>query len=949
LCGLLLIVPATLMGTTLPVLSRFYVRSTDSVGLSVGTLYAVNTLGAVLGAMATGFVLIPSLGVSGTIRLACGLSALASAGSYLLSRRAPAPGDIQAGQAAGPAGQAADADTPHTHGVLMAILVGYAFAGAAAMLYEIAWTRVISLLIGSTVYAFSMMLTSFILGLALGSMVAAGVVDRLRHPLRALAIIEILVGLSSLLVLPFVDRLPLHVTGWLAWTEGSFWQLQFVQFSLILVIMLAPTILMGAAFPVANRLLVIGRGAVGRGVGSVYCWNTLGCVVGSFVGGFLLIPWIGIQHTLFAAALINVLVGGMLLFCRRGGSVFRRVAPAGAALALAAGVIAWMPPWDASRMSFGPFVIARRNPTEITSSLERLEEITEKRNVLYHKEGLTTTVTVTESEDGQRILLVNGKPDASSEGDLPTQELLAHIPLLLHPEPRRVLVIGLGSGITLGSAGLYPVETLDCAEISPAVIAACRYFDEYNYRILDDPRVRIIVADGRNHVALTDSAYDVIISEPSNPWIAGVADLFTLEFFRSCRDRLRDRGIVCIWIETYTISDPAFRSIVRTFQSVFPNATLWSPVTTSDYFLLGVKGDLSVDHAEMARRMASPAVAADLRRIHISSPADLLCEQRMDSAAVRRFASDATIHTDDNAFLEFSIPRTMVANTGQYELAEAIHRHPQVDLSFLTGTDAQALAEFRERAARFNQARGHMLLGTILHRQKRNAEALLEYRKAAALNPEDAELVDLIRENLASAAAYARQGKVDPAVKMATRVAQLDPKHAGARYLLGQLLVRQKLFRTALEHFLRAVQLEPERAEYRTRLADAAERLGKTDLAVTHYTRAIEIDADQFVAMNNLARILASDSNASRRDAPRAVTLAEQAVKLTERKNPNILSTLAIAYANAERFDDALAAAGEALELADQAGNHRLAEGLRTRMELYKNHKPYRRPAPGGS
>ncbi|GAG42608.1 unnamed protein product, partial [marine sediment metagenome] len=199
---------------------------------------------------------------------------------------------------------------------------------------------------------------------------------------------------------------------------------------------------------------------------------------------------------------------------------------------------ALIPAWEQSHMSFGPFHMGRKLPKDVATSAESLQKLAKASKVLYHKEGLATTVTVKQTPTGDRILLVNGKPDASSSGDLHTQSLLAHVPHLLHPGPRHTLVIGLGSGITLGSSGLHPVERLDCAEISPAVVEASRYFDAYNYRILDDPRVHMLVADGRNHLALTARTYDVITSEPSNPWIAGIADLFTQEFFRLCHDRL---------------------------------------------------------------------------------------------------------------------------------------------------------------------------------------------------------------------------------------------------------------------------------------------------------------------------------------------------------------------------------------------------------------------------
>ncbi len=194
------------------------------------------------------------------------------------------------------------------------------------------------------------------------------------------------------------------------------------------------------------------------------------------------------------------------------------------------------------------------------------------------------------------------------------RRLVAQIPLLLHPDPQSALVVGLASGISLGSAGRHPLERLDCVEIAPAMVEASRYFDAYNYRILDDPRVNLIIGDGRNHLALTDRKYDVIISEPSNPYIAGVADLFTREYFQLCRDRLTDRGVAAAWMQAYLIDKASFSSIVRTFQSVFPEMMLWK-TAKGDCIMVGSKIPLRVDYQELQTKIRQKEVAGDLARI----------------------------------------------------------------------------------------------------------------------------------------------------------------------------------------------------------------------------------------------------------------------------------------------------------------------------------------------
>lgn len=718
-CGLLLLVPATLMGATLPVLTRFFVRSVDQVGRSVGVLYGVNTFGAVVGVGMTGFLFIPNLGVTKTIYLACVFNAAVAVTAYMLHRRTLAwpqgglppfktdrhpEGKTQGETGAKPV---VAGSVRYGKAALFALLVGYGFSGASALVYEIAWTRVVSLLVGSSVYAFSMILVAFILGLAMGSTCFAKLADRVRDPMRGLAIMEVIIGLSALLVVPFFGKLPFFVTGLIARLGGSFWLLHLAEFILILLIMLVPTLLMGAAFPLASRLFLQSSMAVGRTVGTVYAYNTLGSIAGSFLGGFMLIPWLGIQNTILAAVLVNIIIGCVFFGLSHSLKPAQRALVVAVVAVVVCTGIAWTPPWDPARMSIGPFIQGRRLPARIATSTANLERYFEADSVIFYKEGLTTTITIREDRKGDLFLWVNGKPDASSSVDMPTQVLSAHVPLLLHPNPRNVLVIGLASGITLGSAGRYPLETLDCVEISPAMVDACRYFDAHNYSILDDPRVHLIIADGRNHVALTAKKYDVISSEPSNPWIAGIGDLFTREYFELCYERLNPEGIACTWIAAYNIDKDAFRSVVHAFQSVFQDVSVWNP-TDTDFLLIGSKGKLAVDHQDLARRMAEDAVAADLKRIGVDTVPDLLGHMVMGDNGAARLAQGAPIHTDDNALLEFGAPRSMTNPKAALSLLSAVERHREVDLSFLTSPehDAAALAAVKAECARSITARG---------------------------------------------------------------------------------------------------------------------------------------------------------------------------------------------------------------------------------------------------
>jgi spermidine synthase len=969
--GLILLVPATFMGATLPVLTKFFTRSPERLGWSVGTLYAVNTFGAVLGAWSSGFILMPALGVTPTLYLACLFNVLVGGAAYGLYRRslkperatAPREGDgrrnkpeaKKKGKGAPGRDAAAKQTVPSSSpGLQLALLVGYGLSGFAALVYEIAWTRALSLLIGSTVYAFSAMLTAFVLGLAVGAAVCSRWVDRLRDPLRFLVGLQLGIGFSALLVVPVIGRLPLFVTGMIAELLDSFWVLQAGELALVLAVMLVPTTLMGAAFPVVNRLYNQESARVGRAVGSVYAANTLGTILGSFAGGFLLIPGLGIQKTIVAASAINLVVGVGFLLLRRGIATRLKAAAAGAVVFTAGVCIAVIPAWDAALMSLGPYHEAVRMSKETALSRRALEELAGASKILYHKEDVTTTVTVKEMPGGYRSLHINGKPDASTTfPDLPSQELVAHVPLLLHPDPRRALVLGLASGITLGSVGRHPLEQIDCVEISPAMLQAARLFDDYNYRILDDPRVKVIITDGRNHLALTDKRYDVIISQPSNPYLAGVADLFTREFFQVCRERLAPDGVMCSWIQTYNIDLETLTSIVRTFQGVFPTTTLWAS-GMSDLLMVGSGGNLSVDYASLKRRLQAAGVAGDLRRIQITSVADFLGRLVMGPEGARRLAAAARIHTDDNALVEFAAPRAMTRTVYQGNLLEAVEKNREADLSFLKAGEGDVEVEkellaVKEQATRFIQARGHVTLAHLFRSQGRDREAQIEIHEAARLNPTEIMLKDFNEDDHRLAYNLVKEGKVAEAADVYRRMIERLPVDEKAHYNLGVMLKREGDLGKALQEFREAVRLKPDYLVALYNAADLSERLGARAEALAYHRRALEVKADYLPSMTGLARILATDPDPRVRNVREAVRLAERSSQLAADRIPLVLDTLSLAYAAAGRMPEAEDALRRGIKVAAEQGDQQLAQEMQRRLQLYqeKSRPAPLRPSPG--
>ncbi|HSD79985.1 MAG TPA: fused MFS/spermidine synthase, partial [Solirubrobacteraceae bacterium] len=659
LAGALLLLPTACMGATLPILAQALATEAGRLGGRVGRLYAVNTAGAVVGTAAAGLALLPAVGVSVTNRLAValnlavGLAALAAAGR--LPAPAPAPGGPA--PASGPAG-------PAPRRVAVTALAAVAASGALAMVYEVGWTRALALVLGSSVYAFTVMLTTFLVGLAAGSYVAARRVDRLAEPGLALAVVQLGIALAALAGVAGLGELPWLFLRLFAWSEGRHGVLLALEFLLSGALILGPALLSGAVFPLAVRLAAAGRASAGRVVGRLYALNTVGAIAGSFAGGFLLLPAAGIRGTLVLAIVVNLgcaLAVLLLVGARR--AVLMPLAGAIAALALAVPALA--PAWPALTMSSGVAVYARS-----LAPLSRAQFEARRRRVqlLFYEEGLTTTVSV--ERDGRAVFLrVNGKTDASSGVDMPTQVLLGHLPVLLHPAPRDAVVIGLGSGVSVGAALRHPLARVTVVELEPAVVTASRFFDDVSGRPLADPRTRLVVNDARNFLLLTRERVDVIVSEPSNPWMTGAASLFTREFFELARARLRPGGVFGQWVQLYSLAPETLRTIVATFAAVFPHAAVFQ-TASGDTVLVGSLAPIHPDFGALAARMAAPAVAADLRRVGIAGPDDLLVRLVLDAEDVPRFAHGAVVNTDDNAHVEFTAPRTLYVDA----VAENVQR-----------------------------------------------------------------------------------------------------------------------------------------------------------------------------------------------------------------------------------------------------------------------------------
>ncbi|MCI0675420.1 MAG: fused MFS/spermidine synthase [Phycisphaerales bacterium] len=692
LVGLLLLPPTCCMGATLPLLATLAARFDDRTGRTIGRLYGANTLGAVAGIAISGFVLLPQLGLRATTLCAVAANALLALAAASLTK-AMSWDQVRAEQNR-EAPKPLDRDAPPL--VILAILA--AIAGFTSLVYEVAWFRLMALMLGGSAYAFSIMLLAFLLGIALGGWAGGGLADRsfargrITRTLACLALLEAGVGVAAWMAMFAYGEMPfayVSLYNSLAETPTLLW---LGRLFLALALMLPPALLMGAAFPCLVRAAA-GPSPVSRAVGFVYAANTAGAVLGAFIGGFLLLPALHVHGTVLAAITLNIaasiLAYGPAILAdhqRRTARLGRCIASGAVAIAI---VHVFSPSWNPLLMTCGIYQEVEFLPERSRAGL--LSHTRLRSTLLFYDEGLSSVVTVGRDPYQSNIWLANnGKVDASIKVDLCTQVMLGHLPFMFRTDAQRVLVIGLASGISAGCVTLHQQpKQIDIAEIEPAIVTASHFFDDYNYRPLDDPRVSVVLNDARNHLNLAaDGTYDLVTSEPSNPWLTGVSNLFTREFFELGKRKLAPNGIWAQWVQCYSLSPDDLRSLLATFATVYEHVRLFYS-DDGNLIVLGSGAPLPLDASDTVRIFsANHKLDQSLRSIDINTPDELLSFYIMDRPQLMQWAGDIDLNTDDNMRIEYSAPLQLQSETASenYQLLlsaadvplEAVHTLDQL-------------------------------------------------------------------------------------------------------------------------------------------------------------------------------------------------------------------------------------------------------------------------------
>lgn len=668
-----MLLPTVLMGGTLPVLSKFVIRKMADVGHKVGWLYFINSVGAVAGCVLAGFWLIATFGLELSMVGTAAINLLIGAAFLYLRRFESGPDSTPAADAEPPKDGLETLRT-YTDGQIKGVVALITLSGMVSMMYEVVWTRLLSLVMGASAYSFSVMLMTFIGGISIGGVLVSMIMRKDRNALLLLALCELGIFASLLLMLPVYERLPYYFNGLaslLSRTPSAFALYQVSKVATCFLIMAVPTILIGMTLPLASRICVRGLSILGAGVGSVFSFNTMGNLVGAALGGLVLVPALGLQMTMEVGILLSGLIGAGLLFFLDEWPRKWSVAGLVAVVLIAGLFMAFGPRWSESVFNFGGY----RHRDKLGNTFDEFKERAAEFEIVFHRDGPNASVVVTRSrEDHDNLFLkVNGKSDAGTGIDMRTQLLLGHTPMLLHPDPKDALVIGLGSGVTVDAVLKHPVERCDVVEISPAVVEASHLFDRFNGRPLEDARTRLAVADAKEFLHLqADVRYDAIISEPSNPWIAGIGNLFSVEFFEEAARHLKPGGLMVQWVQLYEIDDRILSVVFNTFSSVFTHVTVWHPRAT-DIIMVGSMSPQTPSWQLLAEKLARPSVHGNLNQPRVLEKMEdvlsFLATQMMSSESFKKaYPGEGVLNSDFFPFLEYEAPRAFFIGASLQEV-----------------------------------------------------------------------------------------------------------------------------------------------------------------------------------------------------------------------------------------------------------------------------------------
>jgi len=714
--SIILIFPLSFfMGGTIPVLVKYFDSAfNNKTGKQAGIIYGLNTLGACIGAGISGFILLPYLGILNTRILAATLNVIIGLLSVYMTTTKPKIKTTKF-----KISSVKEANLNFNLKSVIIIFAAVFISGFSGMVLQVLYTRGLILSIGSSTYAFSLILTGYILGTGLGSFIFAWILKFVQDKLSFVGWLLILSGVAAILSYLMIAKLPVYIVEVIIKYGTNMKILFLVEFLYILCVVVFTTFFMGGIYPFATALLAEKEKSSALSSGYIYAFNTIGCVLGTLICGFFLINLWGVELP-FKLIIILLLLTGLLILIYTRKLVFIIIG----FLIFISGVLANQSlKWNIEVMNSGVFLYAKDCMLTAKASDISVEAVLKNEKyatgkIIFFKQGAQATVGVKRGSKNHLTLLINGKADAGTGSDMRTQVLSGLLPVLLHKKPDTLCMIGLGSGISAGAVLTYPEIKFDVIEISKTVIEAVRkFFNPFANNVLDSKRVNLVIEDGRLFLLLTNKKYDIISAEPSNPWVKGMGELFTKEYFELCKKRLKKDGIFCQWLHAYKMSPYGFKCIVKTFLSVFPDSYLFECIAGVDYLLIALP-DFNLDFSFVVSKLKKyPFIKNQLKKVDVPDAAHLLTTFVMGHKNLKAFSKNADIITDNNCLLEFITPFTILTNTVPKNLRE-IEKYREPPESYIKNIPASVKQKFLKISSALREYRKLKIKEIIITPQK---------------------------------------------------------------------------------------------------------------------------------------------------------------------------------------------------------------------------------------
>lgn len=627
LAFLYLLIPTTLMGGTLPVLSKVMVKNIDALGWNIGRLYSANNFGAFVGCFLAGFFMMRSIGLHNSIYAAAGLNMLSALIVFLLLPLFKKNVGFEQDKSLG----SHDRKLPGY--VVRFILWAFAIEGFAALAYEVIWTRILlGFSYDKSVYFYTTVILCFIFGLSVGSLLIAKFIDKKRDLLLLFAGIETAIGLMAIAALALFPRIARVLSVWRLTYSENWWASLGKEYAIFFAVMLLPALLMGMTFPVVSKICTPHLKRLGTRIGEIGFLDTVGSIFGAFAAGFVLIPLFGVVTSVLIAAFINLTIALLtILLHPHRNPVFK----------------------TASMISIGVLALLAVLILPGNKYFQNWQTKRASDRLLYYHEGADAAIAVAQHNDGVKFLAINGSVTAfTNYGDTRVHKMLGYLPWLLHDDPHNSLVIGLGMGITVQSLMLPGMEQVDCVEINRGIVeAAARHFATENNRVLEEDRLNLIIDDGRSYLHTTARKYDIITSNAVHARLSG--NLYTEEFYKICRERLTDDGVMCQWTSTNWLSPAEFTSLIAAFHAVFPHTSLWL-VNAGHLLMVGTPEPIQISYADFEQKFNLPKLQSDLHHYSLGSPELFLAHFVCDEARLPALLKDAPMNRDDHPLAELS-------------------------------------------------------------------------------------------------------------------------------------------------------------------------------------------------------------------------------------------------------------------------------------------------------